>query len=308
MLKTEPIAYKPNKIGRIKLLHKFKLSKQQTRLFALIGYPPYTRSIEMIESLVKVTFGSNSMNDLGLFTAVLTGITAFCATNLDDILILLLFFTQVSTHFRRRQIVTGQYLGFAALVLASLPGFFGGLLLPRPWIGLLGLIPIFIGLSRFFNTDDSEETQEIPTPYPPTGGGLLSAQTYGVAAITFANGGDNIGIYMPLFASSSWQSLTIILGEFFVLVGFLCYAAYQLTKIKVIAENLTRYGNFIVPFVLIGLGILILIDSHTLEHRGLTVLALILSAGCLLTLNPLNRSTAAYAEPSVPIISKDPSS
>ncbi len=246
------------------------------------------------------------MNELGLFTAVPTGITAFCATNLDDILILLLFFTQVSTHLRRRQIVMGQYLGFAGLVLASLPGFFGGLLLPRPWLGLLGLIPIFIGFSRFFNADEPEETQTLPTHSPPAINSLMSAQTYGVAAITFANGGDNIGIYMPLFASSSWQSLTIILGEFFVLVGLWCYAAYQLTKIQAIAKNLTRYGNFIVPFVLIGLGILILIDSHTLEHRGLTVLALILSAGCLITLNPLNCSTAAYDKSSVQIITKDP--
>jgi cadmium resistance transport/sequestration family protein len=245
------------------------------------------------------------MNELGLLTAIPTGITAFCATNLDDILILLLFFTQVGTHFRRRQIVTGQYLGFAALVLASLPGFLGGLLLPRPWIGLLGLVPIFIGLSRLLNPEE-EENNEVSALAPqdsPSLGGFLSAQTYGVAAITFANGGDNIGIYMPLFASCSWESLAIILGEFFLLVGVWCYAAYQLTKIQMIAENLTRYGNFIIPFVLMGLGILILIDSHTLEHRGLTVLALILSAVCLAT---LLRPTESCLEVSVQIISKDP--
>lgn len=248
------------------------------------------------------------MNELGLLTAIPTGITAFCATNLDDILILLLFFTQVGTHFRRRQIVAGQYLGFAALVLASLPGFFGGLLLPRPWIGLLGLVPIFIGLSRLLNPEDedNEENNEISTlatQDAPSLGGFLSAQTYGVAAITFANGGDNIGIYMPLFASSSWGSLAIILGEFFLLVGVWCYAAYQLTKIQVIAENLTRYGNFVIPFVLIGLGILILIDSHTLENRGLIVLALILSAICLAT---LLRPTESHTQVSIPIIAKDP--
>jgi len=36
---------------------------------------------------------------------------------------------------------------------------------------------------------------------------LLSPQTYKVAAVTFANGGDNIGIYVPLFASSDLTSL-----------------------------------------------------------------------------------------------------
>lgn len=220
------------------------------------------------------------MNELGFLTAIPTGISAFCATNLDDILILLLFFTQVNASFQRRQIVAGQYLGFAALVLASLPGFVGGMLLPRPWIGLLGIIPILIGASRLLNDDaDDPEKLYFDQGQKPSLAGLLSPQTYGVAAITFANGGDNIGIYMPLFASSSWENLTIILSEFFVLVGVWCYAAYQLTKIKVLAENLTRYGNLLVPFVLIALGILILIDSHTLENRGLTVLTLMVG-GC----------------------------
>ena len=73
------------------------------------------------------------MNEL--LTAISTGITAFTATNLDDILILLLFFSQVNAGFRRRQIIAGQYLGFAALVCASLPGFFGRLIFPPEWIG-----------------------------------------------------------------------------------------------------------------------------------------------------------------------------
>jgi len=234
------------------------------------------------------------MNELGFLTAIPTGITAFCATNLDDILILLLFFTQVNAEFRRRDVVFGQYLGFFGLILASLPGFFGGMLFPDAWIGLLGIVPIFIGINRLLNGEDNtEEDPEVTTEKSPSANGLLSSQTYSVAAITFANGGDNIGIYIPLFASSSWESLVIILSEFFVLVGVWCYAAYQLTKINAIAENLTRYGNLLVPYVLIGLGILILIDSHTLENRGLAVLTLIVCVLGLLTLthnrNPLTK-------------------
>ena len=86
--------------------------------------------------------------------------------------------------------------------------------------------------------------------------------------------------------------MVIILSEFFVLVGVWCYAAYQLTKINAIAENLTRYGNLLVPYVLIGLGILILIDSHTLENRGLAVLTLIVCVLGLLTLTYNRRPLA----------------
>ncbi len=222
-----------------------------------------------------------------LFTAISTGLTAFTATNMDDILMLLLFFSQVNAVFRNRHIVAGQYLGFGALVIASLPGFFGSLVFPRPWIGMLGIIPIAIGISRLLNReeDDTDETVTIERPQGSVVSNLLSPQTYSVAAITFANGGDNIGIYVPLFASNTLEELLVIIGTFFSLVAVWCYTAYRLTRLPAIAHTLTRYGNQLVPFVLIGLGILILIDSHTLENRGLTVLTLGICGFCLLALN-----------------------
>lgn len=220
----------------------------------------------------------------GLFTAISTGLTAFTATNLDDILILMLFFSQVNAVFGKRHVIAGQYLGFATLVLASLPSFFGSLLLPRPCVGLLGLVPIAIGISRLVTSNednsDSEERQTQPTWFSS----FISPQAYSVAAVTFANGGDNIGIYMPLFASCTWQSLAIILSVFFSMVGVWCFAAYKLTQVPAIADNLTRYGSYLVPFVLISLGVLILIDSRTLEHPGLVVLALVFSGLYLLKL------------------------
>ena len=234
--------------------------------------------------------GAKKKKMSGLVTAIPTGITAFTATNLDDIVFLLLFFSQVNAVFRRRHIVAGQYLGFGALVVASLPGFFGSLILPRPWIGLLGILPLAIGINRLLNqdTDESEGSVELEQPAHSWFASFLSPQTYSVAAVTFANGGDNISIYVPLFASSSWESLLGILGVFFSLVGVWCYTAYQLTRLPAIADTLTRYGSPLVPFVLIGLGVLILVDSHTLENRGLAVLTLVMSCLCLITLGRSN--------------------
>lgn len=222
----------------------------------------------------------------GLVTTIPTGLTAFCATNLDDILVLLVFFSQVNNSFRYRHIIAGQYLGFTILVLASLPGFFGSLILPKPWIGLLGIVPIVIGISRLLEeqTDNLEESEtEIASESSFLS--FLSPQTCGVAAVTFANGGDNIGIYVPLFANSTWLSLLIIIGEFFLLVGVWCYAAYKLTQTKAIADLLTSYGNNLIPFVLIGLGILILLDSQTLLDPTLTVIALLVSSFALMSLS-----------------------
>ncbi len=225
------------------------------------------------------------MNEL--LTAISTGMTAFTATNLDDILILLLFFSQVNAVFRRRHIVFGQFLGFPALVLARLPGFFGRLIFPPDWIGMLGLLPIAIGLSRLLNpeTDDSEAEAELEQSENSFFSSFLSPQTYSVAAVTVANGGDNIGIYVPLFASNTLESLAVILAVFFAMVGVWCYAAYRLIQMRAIADTLTRYGNQLVPFVLIGLGMAILVKSGTLASPTLSIISLVGCAFCLITMN-----------------------
>lgn len=222
-------------------------------------------------------------------TAIATGITAFTATNLDDIVILLLFFSQVNAAFPRRHIIAGQYLGFAALVFASLPGFFGRLVFPPEWIGMLGILPIAIGLGRFLNADtDDSEAAEAQQSEPSAFSSFLSPQTYSVAAVTVANGSDNISIYVPLFASSTLENLVVILGVFFTLVGVWCYAAYRLIQMRAIADSLTRYGNHLVPVVLIGLGIVILVQSGTLASPTLSIITLVACCFCLINLSRNN--------------------
>jgi cadmium resistance transport/sequestration family protein len=206
--------------------------------------------------------------------AITTGTVAFAATNIDDIIILMLFFAQVNATFRPYHIVAGQYLGFLVLILASLPGFVGGLFIPKAWIGLLGILPIIIGVSQLLNRDKPDTdvqtlshqpvalTSRSPLSKLAT---LLTPQTYGVAAVTLANGGDNIGIYVPLFASCDLPMLLLVLAVFFVLIGVWCYVAYRLAQFRAIAHLLSRYGHAIVPFVLIGLGLFILLESKTYQ-------------------------------------------
>ena len=205
--------------------------------------------------------------------AIISAITSFAATNIDDFVILMLFFAQVTSTFRPRHIVVGQYLGFAVLIAASLPGFFGGLIVPKAGIGLLGLVPIAIGISHLvkrkneandLQTVSNEFNRSQPnSPVTSKQARLFNPLIFNVAAVTVANGGDNIAIYLPLFASSNLPSLVVILVVFFLLVGIWCWVGYWLSRHKVIASVLTRYSKAVVPFILIGLGIFILIDSGT---------------------------------------------
>lgn len=201
---------------------------------------------------------------------VLTATAAFAATNIDDIILSMLFFSQVNESFRPHHIVIGKYLGFLVLILASLPGFLGGLLIPHEWIGLLGILPIAIGLKQWFSRNDEDASVQtvsndvLPSQSERSGWAtLLPVQTYSVAAVTVANGGDNIGIYVPLFASFNWLMLIVTLTVFFVLIAVWCGIAYRLVQFPTIGRVLTRYSHAIVPIVLIGLGILILVESES---------------------------------------------
>src|SRR5258708_16045913 len=78
--------------------------------------------------------------------ALLVGIIAFITTNIDNLLLLILLFSQ--SNFRKRHIVTGQYLGFIVILLISTFGFFGKFILPLAWIGFLGIVPIIFGIIR----------------------------------------------------------------------------------------------------------------------------------------------------------------
>jgi cadmium resistance transport/sequestration family protein len=209
-----------------------------------------------------------------MITAISTAIAAFIATNLDDILILTILFTQVNKLFRRRHIVIGQYLGFSLLILASLTGFFGSFFLPILWIRWLGLIPVALGIFNILQGEEEEDNNietVLETSKSSSLVSWLSPQTCGVAALTIANGSDNIGIYVPLFASSSLVNLVTIVSVFLILVGVWCFTAHQLTNLPAIANLITSHGSHFVPCVLIGLGVFIIKESLPLAFLALSL-------------------------------------
>jgi cadmium resistance protein CadD (predicted permease) len=217
-----------------------------------------------------------------LIGTIIIGISAAIATTFDDNLYLTAFFGKVNHAFRPRHIIIGEFLGFTALVLASLPGFFGGLIIPHTWIGLLGFLPIAIGINHLLRKEDNEETTQAvsinlnhtkPQRHKKSFWGTIrDPQTYRVSAVTIANGGNNIGIYVPLFASSTLPRLGVILLVCYLTVGLWCFLSYNLTRNPLIAPVLANYGRKIFPFVLIWLGYSILMDSES--YRLLPTLAM----------------------------------
>jgi cadmium resistance protein CadD (predicted permease) len=178
-----------------------------------------------------------------IVAVVLASVTTFAATNIDDLIVLTLFFAQ---RVPTRKVILGQYLGFMFIVALSLAGFWAALYIPSTWLRLLGLLPLAIGVKHFVRM---RSTKSNAAPQHPT--------VFSIAAVTFANCGDNIGVYIPFFAINREQ-IGIVLLVFAVVLPILCVAGKWLGGHPLVVRSLDCYGHYIVPLVFIVLGVYIL--------------------------------------------------
>jgi cadmium resistance transport/sequestration family protein len=187
---------------------------------------------------------------------VITSVIAFISTNIDDIFILTLFYG--NKKFKDKEIIAGQFLGIIALISIGLIGSLVGLFIAPAYIGLLGLFPIYLGAKGIWglmrNTTEEDQNEN-------ENKGKNNVLT--VAGVTLANGGDNIGIYIPLFATLTWTNKLTMVTVFLIMTFLWCLAAKYLTKHPFVSKAVDKYGHFVTPFVLVLLGIYILYESET---------------------------------------------
>nr|WP_062338143.1 cadmium resistance transporter [Herbidospora sakaeratensis] len=181
----------------------------------------------------------------------------FAVTNIDDIMILALFFAQGAGHKgATRSIATGQYLGFAAILGAAVAAAFGATFLPDAAIPYLGLLPLALGVKAgvqaWRHRDDPEEDRDKRRGRP---------KVLEVAAVTFANGGDNIGVYVPVFATAGLGGMSVYVIVFLILLAVWIAAGWFFATRPVIARALSRWGHILLPVVLIGIGVVILVEG-----------------------------------------------
>ncbi len=202
-----------------------------------------------------------------LFTAIAT----FIATSIDYLVILLIFFSQERSKGAVRGVALGQYLGTAALIGFSLLAAFGLLtFIPEEWmIGLLGLIPLGLGLKVLFSKeeedeceDEEEEQKEKVMERSHKYGSLALSMTL----LTIASGGDNIGVYIPLFSSLNWGEIGLTLLVYGLLIAGLLFISYRFASLKFIGGTIEKYERIIVPVVFIGLGILIMSENGVFSY------------------------------------------
>jgi cadmium resistance protein CadD (predicted permease) len=189
-----------------------------------------------------------------------TACSTFAITNIDDLFVLATFFAEAASSpassLSPLKITLGQYIGFTAIVAISMLGYGLSFALPSEPIGFLGLLPILLGvwklLDLLFDGGDEEEEGKMQ--------GLKNVLK--VSAITVMNGGDNIGVYVPLFSQAKGAEIAVYVAVYYILLGVWCFAAWLIMGQKHVLKLAERYMAWVIPFLYTGLGVYIIVKSR----------------------------------------------
>lgn len=191
---------------------------------------------------------------------IVTSIILYSGTAVDLLIILMLFFAKRKSRKDIINIYLGQFLGSVSLILLSLLFAFVLHYIPSKGIlGLLGLIPIFLGLKVLF-LGDSDGEAIAKEGLRKDNKNLI----FLVAMITFAScGADNIGIFVPYFITLNLADLIVALLTFLVMIYLLVFSAQKLAQVPSVGEILEKYSRWFIAVVYLGLGIYILIENNS---------------------------------------------
>ena len=193
---------------------------------------------------------------------VVTSIILYSGTAVDLLIILMLFFAKRKSRKDIINIYLGQFLGSVSLILLSLLFAFVLHYIPsKEILGLLGLIPIFLGL-KVLLLGDSDGEAIAKEGLRKDNKNLI----FLVAMITFAScGADNIGIFVPYFITLNLADLIVALLTFLVMIYLLVFSAQKLAQLPSVGETLEKYSRWFIAVVYLGLGIYILIENNSFD-------------------------------------------
>ena len=190
---------------------------------------------------------------------VVTSIILYSGTAVDLLIILMLFFAKRKSRKDIINIYLGQFLGSVSLILLSLLFAFVLNYIPsKEILGLLGLIPIFLGL-KVLLLGDSDGEAIAKDGLRKDNKNLI----FLVAMITFAScGADNIGVFVPYFITLNLANLIVTLLTFLVMIYLLVFSAQKLAQVPSVGETLEKYSRWFIAVVYLGLGMYILIENN----------------------------------------------
>jgi cadmium resistance protein CadD (predicted permease) len=180
---------------------------------------------------------------------------AFVATNADNLLLLFAFLADHS--YKAWQVIVGYALGMVAiLALSWLVAWFAHFLRPD-YVGLLGVVPIGLGLKRLYD----RFVRHADSAEPASSSRPTHSQIITVALADVAHGPDTIILFSALLADADLVAqFSISIAYLVLVIGWSSLGFFLLGHPRVRGPA-QRYGNQLSPYLLIGVGIYIVLNT-----------------------------------------------
>lgn len=194
--------------------------------------------------------------------AFFSSLFSFLSTNLDDLFVLMILFMQARGKRDFISVLFGRYFGTAIIISVAIAGAYGLHIIPEKYIGLLGFVPITLGIKEFICSVRSDKNAAKERLIGYLDSSKNNNLLFSAVTLSVSNGADNIGVYIPLLVDFSKTQILLFLSVFAVMTILWCFVSACLIGIPSIKNKLQRYKNILVPVIFVSLGIYILLKNH----------------------------------------------
>lgn len=185
------------------------------------------------------------MPDLSLVTMLFIGV------NLDFFVVLLLLLQK----YRFRDNFIGYELGMLLVfVISAIAGQLIQTIIPTWAIGLLGLLPIYMGIKG--------ENDDVNNSSKSTSNGGMTAV---LLMYLISCGADNIAVYVPVLATMTTAAILLTMVYFIVLTALSLILAYLFGQIPIVKYVFERWGSPISRIIYILIGLFVMLNTGLIQ-------------------------------------------
>ncbi|MBW4698557.1 MAG: cadmium resistance transporter [Aphanocapsa lilacina HA4352-LM1] len=193
-----------------------------------------------------------------LLTVALAG-TAFASTSTDNFLLLIGFFAQPGCS--RTQVMAGYLAAVAGVLMAAKGLSLVSELAVANYLGWLGMVPLGLGIYQCTQFTQIFRKPAVDAGVPPAPDGR--AKWPAVGLVMLANSGDTLAVLTAFLADTKPELDWIVILAVLAVAAAGGGLAMRLVAIDFLQPLFAAFSRFVLPFLLMGIGVYILLNSPT---------------------------------------------
>jgi cadmium resistance protein CadD (predicted permease) len=193
-----------------------------------------------------------------VLTVIAVTAGAYIGTNLDNLILLVALYARFPR--RTRTVAMGYIVGMLVIGAISIAIGEGGGLIPIDSLGILGMVPIALGIMALFQLFQNRQSGEAARPASEVS---TKAVFLSVLTTQLSNGADSIITFSVFLAESTDATDYLIALTFLCMIGVFAWLAYYLLRHRRLSDAVDRYGHYVTPFILILVGVYILANTSS---------------------------------------------